>query len=275
VPPDAPARAVWTAPAGVVVGTATTLDGSGSTGDGALSCTWSYENSSGSTVWDTETGCRISKTFTSTGTKYVRLIVRDADGDTNSLKRSFNVAARSSRSRGVSASASAAEAAATSAYAFEEPFGSTLDAAAGGAAGRLYGADRTRAGRFGRALRFDGNGAYAALARPVADSGLSLSAWVRPAAGRRASGVFAARSSALASRRWSHLALVWDGTTVRVYVDGRRTETQRRSGTLVPGGPVIVGRGFRGTVDEVRIYGRLVSAREIRGVMRTGIASRR
>ncbi len=71
-----------------------TLDGSASKGDGPLVCTWSFEDQAGSTVYETLTGCKLSKTFQTTGTKYVKLTVRDADGDTNSNKQSFNVARR-------------------------------------------------------------------------------------------------------------------------------------------------------------------------------------
>ena len=47
--------------------------------------------SSGSTVWETISGCKLTKTFQTTGTKYVRLIVKDGDGDTDSNKQSFTV----------------------------------------------------------------------------------------------------------------------------------------------------------------------------------------
>jgi hypothetical protein len=90
--PDTPANAVWTAPSGAVVGTAVTLDGTSSTGDGTLSCSWSFENQDGSIIWETQTGCKLSKTFTVADTKYVKLTVTDADGDTSSNKKSFAVA---------------------------------------------------------------------------------------------------------------------------------------------------------------------------------------
>jgi hypothetical protein len=90
-PADVAAQAIWTAPTGVRVGYTVTLDGTASKGDGPLSCTWSFENQDGSKVWERISGCKITKKFTSRGTKYVRLIVRDADGDTDSVKRSFSV----------------------------------------------------------------------------------------------------------------------------------------------------------------------------------------
>jgi len=84
---------VWTAPTGAKVGTPVTLDGTRSTGDGALTCTWSFEDQAGTTVWETATGCKLVKTFQLVGAKYVRLTVRDADGDTNASLKSFSAAA--------------------------------------------------------------------------------------------------------------------------------------------------------------------------------------
>ena len=94
--PGVPAAAVWTAPQNVMVGQAVTLDGTGSAGDAPLSCTWTFEDQSGSTVFDTRTGCAIQMTFASSGTKYVRLSVADANGDTSADRQSFTVAAASS-----------------------------------------------------------------------------------------------------------------------------------------------------------------------------------
>jgi hypothetical protein len=89
---DTPAEAIWTAPTGKTVGTPVVLDGTASTGDDPLSCTWSFENSDGSILWEPPiTGCTIQKTFQYAGMKYVKLTVRDADGDTDSDKQSFAV----------------------------------------------------------------------------------------------------------------------------------------------------------------------------------------
>jgi hypothetical protein len=43
-------------------------------------------------VYERASGCRLGKTFTSPGTKYVRLLVRDADGDVDAQRKSFTVA---------------------------------------------------------------------------------------------------------------------------------------------------------------------------------------
>src|SRR5262249_51156302 len=87
------ATAVWTTPEGAVANKPVTLDGSGSTGTSSLTCTWDFENQTGSVVYDTRTGCKISFTFESAGTKYVALDVQGTDGATDENKQSFMVTA--------------------------------------------------------------------------------------------------------------------------------------------------------------------------------------
>ncbi len=92
VPPPDPVEAVWSAPTNPRVNVPVVLDGTRSTGNGALRCTWAFENETGTIVWQTREGCAIRFTFESTGAKYVRLSVRDANGDSASNKKSFLVA---------------------------------------------------------------------------------------------------------------------------------------------------------------------------------------
>jgi hypothetical protein len=91
-PPDELPQANWTAPADAQVGVPVTLDGSGSTGEAPLACTWSFENQAGDTVFQERSGCMIEFTFGATGTKYVRLEVRSGDGGSDSNRQSFVVA---------------------------------------------------------------------------------------------------------------------------------------------------------------------------------------
>ena len=86
-----PAKAVWTAPSGAATGQTVTLDGTRSTGDGPLTCTWSFENQDGSIVWGTQTGCKIQMTFQNADTKYVTLKVESANGTSDSNRQSFAV----------------------------------------------------------------------------------------------------------------------------------------------------------------------------------------
>lgn len=90
-PATTPVKAVWTVPSNVRVNKAVTLDGTRSTGTGTLTCTWSFEDQTGATVWETATGCKLSKAFSNADTKYVKLTVRDSTGATNSSRQSFAV----------------------------------------------------------------------------------------------------------------------------------------------------------------------------------------
>ncbi len=90
-PTNVLARAAWTAPANAQAGKQLPLDGTGSTGDAPMTCTWSFENQDGSVVWQTQSGCSIAFTFSEAGTKYVKLTVNDANGETDSNKQELTV----------------------------------------------------------------------------------------------------------------------------------------------------------------------------------------
>ena len=70
---------------------------------------------------------------------------------------------------------------------------------------------------------------------------------------------------------WSHLAVTSDGTTMRIYVNGVQTSTTPVGGTLpnTPG-PLRIGGNavwdnefFDGTIDDLRVYNRALSASEV------------
>jgi PKD repeat protein len=194
------------------------------------------------------------------------------------------------------------------AWGFDEPRGRrALDASGAGNHGRLSGPARTR-GRFGGALEFDGRGDWVTI--PDADAldlrtAMTLEAWVRPSArgamwrtiavkerGRRlayglyagpSGHVFTTREHALRGRRlplrrWSHLAMTWDGLIARLYVDGREVArhalvgpAEASSGPLRIGGNAIWPEWFRGRIDELRIYDRALTEAEIAADRRTAI----
>ncbi len=95
-PPPTPVKAIWTTPTGAEVGVPVTLNGSASTGEAPLTCTWSFENQTGTTVFGTQSGCKVSHTFTTAGAQYVNLTVTDANGESNADRQTFAVSAASS-----------------------------------------------------------------------------------------------------------------------------------------------------------------------------------
>ena len=200
------------------------------------------------------------------------------------------------------------------AYGFDERKGKVArDESRSGHRGRVRGARRTRAGHSGRALVFDGSRDFVKVRD--ADSldlgaDMTLEAWVRTAGRRRSGRVVLAkrrrntvsyalyagdregRPAAVASkrtgravhargklrpRRWTHLAMTYDGAQVRLYVDRRRVAARRRAGAPNAGaGPLLIGAGaggryFKGAIDDVRIYNRALGAGAIRRDMRAAV----
>ena len=75
----------------------------------------------------------------------------------------------------------------------------------------------------------------------------------------------------LTPNQWHHLAMSYDGDTLRLYTDGRevattKTQAKRRSGntSLVIGRRQDGGPKFMGCTDEVRLYNRVLRADEIK-----------
>jgi len=82
----------------------------------------------------------------------------------------------------------------------------------------------------------------------------------------------------LATGRWQHVASTWDGTTKRVYLDGV-LDTSETGGSLTANSlPLGIGRiltpvteeSLVGSLDDVRIYNRALSADEIRDLQQLG-----
>jgi PKD repeat protein len=198
------------------------------------------------------------------------------------------------------------------AYSFNEGTGTTVsDASGNGNKGTLSaGAKWTSQGRFGGAVLFDGISARIDIADSSSlrlTSSMTLEAWVNPAAvssawrdviykgndnyylmatstaasapaGRAGSGRVLATSS-LPVGTWTHLAVTYDQAAVRLYVDGTLTSSTPYSGAIPTsqnplqiGGDSIYGQYFKGSIDEVRIYGRALSQSEIQSDMMRAVA---
>ncbi len=191
------------------------------------------------------------------------------------------------------------------AYGFEETSGTlAADASPAKNNGTVNGATSTASGRFGRALSFDGVNDRVDV--PDAASldltgAMTLEAWVRPTTNagwrtallkeRGANLVYAlyasngarpttenfsaaenaaAGPSALALNAWTHLASTFDGSALRLYVNGTQVASKAASGVMPNtanplriGGNAVWGEYFSGLIDEVRVYNRALSAVEI------------
>jgi glucose/arabinose dehydrogenase len=200
------------------------------------------------------------------------------------------------------------------AYSFNEGTGSiAVDSSGNGNSGTLGGATWVTSGKYTNALVFNGAGSIVTVAdSPSLDltTGMTLEAWVNPSTrgdfwrdvvykgdndiyylegtapnviGPGTGGTFSSAPlnapTPIPLNAWSHLAATYDGTTLRMYVNGvqvaSRAQTgpiNKSSGPLTIGGDSLYGQYWNGLIDEVRVYNRALSAAEIATDMNTAIA---
>jgi hypothetical protein len=202
------------------------------------------------------------------------------------------------------------------AYSFNEGAGSTVgDASGTGNAGTINGATWTTAGRFGNALSFNGTSSFVTVPDSPAlrlTAGVTLEAWVNPstvtpawrpvifkgdldywmqpttAGGPPNGGVTIAggswhdtyATSVLPINTWTHLALTYDGSALRLYVNGSQVSSSSVTGTIrTSSNPLEIGADtifyshyFAGLIDEIRVYNRALSLAEIQNDMNTPLA---
>ena len=84
------------------------------------------------------------------------------------------------------------------------------------------------------------------------------------------SALSASSPPALGLSTWTHLAMTWDGSVLRLFVDGAEVAAQPAPGALLTstgqlriGGNSLRGEFFTGLIDEVRVYDRALSAMQI------------
>ena len=202
------------------------------------------------------------------------------------------------------------------AYAFNAGVGTTVvDGSGNNNTGTITGAAWNATGKFGNSLTFNGT-SNVVLINPSNSlnltTAMTLEAWVFPTASQSgwrtilqreadayllhagsvdvgalrptAGGTFGSAfdvlgaPSAIPLNTWSHVAVTWDGATMRFYVNGTQVATKARTGTLQAvttpvriGANSYAGENFLGRIDEVRIYNRALSAAEVTTDMNTPI----
>ncbi len=244
-------------------------------------------------------------TAVANGTHKVAARARDAVGNTTT---SVEVT--------VTVSNTAAPTGLVAAYGFEETSGTAVNDSSpaknnGTAVG---GAISTASGRFGRALSFDGVNDKVEVPDSASlelVNALTVEAWVQPKSSRLHAPVVTKETSnyytykleaggevkgipegfisdapwswedaedtkALPNGTWSHLAMTYDGTNMRLYVNGTLVSTRIAAKPTVNGLKLMIGayktsNFYEGLIDEVRIYNRALSTSEIGADMNTAV----
>ena len=67
--------------------------------------------------------------------------------------------------------------------------------------------------------------------------------------------------------RWYHFAVTFDGKTMKIYIDGELNNEVPNHVPIVPSeSDLVIGQGFPGTIDEVRVYNKALSQPEIQNI---------
>jgi len=166
------------------------------------------------------------------------------------------------------------------------------------------------AGRYGRGLAFNGSNSWVTVNSSASlnlVNALTLEAWVSPAVSsgwrtimmKELDAIYELYASSnkgpgggvnvgghkevfsntrLPTNTWSHVAVTWNGATLRLYVNGVQVASRAVAGTLPTtsnplriGGNANWGEYFAGAIDEVRVYNRALSAAEVQSDMNTPI----
>jgi chitodextrinase/dihydrofolate reductase len=190
------------------------------------------------------------------------------------------------------------------AYGFNEGTGTTVaDASGHGNTGTITNATWTT-GKYGKGLSFNGSNTLVTINDSASlhlTAAMTLEAWVNmgivdnqwedivykgndnyyleatssknvPAGGGTfgTAGAAAYGTSALPQNAWTHVAVTYDGATLRLYVNGVQVSSLARTGNLVTstnplqiGGDSFYRQYFNGIIDEVRVYNVALTAAQI------------
>jgi hypothetical protein len=198
------------------------------------------------------------------------------------------------------------------AYGFNETSGPNAnDETTNNNDGTISGATHITSGKYGSALAFDGTNDVVVVTDSTSlhlSSGMTLEAWVYPTSAlsnwkailqKETDAYFLnANTSAnhaggggtfggtccgvvqspgpLPVNQWTHVAATYDGSMLRLYLNGSPAGSQAQTGSVqVTSTPLRIGGNtygtefFPGRIDEVRIYNRALSQGEIQGDMNT------
>ena len=215
-----------------------------------------------------------------------------------------------------SATTPAAPTGLVAAYAFDEGSGTTVtDASGNGNNGTITNATWATAGKYGEALQFNGTNALVTIPNAASlqlSTGMTLEAWVNPStvnanwrdviykgndnyyleatstnASKPDAGLIAGGSYAdafgtakLTASTWSFLTETYDGSTLRLYVNGTQVASTAHTGAIATstnplqiGGDSLYGQYFAGLIDEVRVYNVALTAAQIQTDMTTPVSN--
>ena len=255
-------------------------------------------------------------TTTGTGTTYKDTSVVASTSYSYRVRATDAAGNLSPYSNTASATTPAAPSGLVAAYGFEEGSGTTVtDASGNGHTGTITNATWAATGKYGKALQFNGTNALVSIPSAASlqlSTGMTLEAWVNPStvnaiwrdviykandnfyleatstnaskpdAGLIAGGSYADAygTAALTANTWSYLTETYDGSTLRLYVNGTQVASTAHTGAIATstnplqiGGDSLYGQDFAGLIDEVRVYNVALTAAQIQTDMATPVGS--
>ena len=249
------------------------------------------------------------------GAAYAVTVKTNPSGQTCSVSNgSGTVGSANVTNVAVSCAAATGPSGLVAAYGFDEGSGTSVtDASGNGNNGTISNATWAATGKYGKALQFNGSSATVNIPDSASlhlTTGMTLEAWVNPStvnanwrdviykgndnyyleatssnaskpdAGLIAGGSYADAygTAALTANSWSYLTETYDGSNLRLYVNGTLVATTAHTGSITTstnqlqiGGDSIYGQYFAGMIDEVRIYNTALTATQIQTDMTTPI----
>ncbi len=196
-------------------------------------------------------------------------------------------------------------------YSMDEPSGSAVrDTSFNNANGLTVGSPTWGAGKVGGAVTLNGSSQYVTGQDVDSATTITVGAWVNPSASQTSKVIskastttdnqgviqlaanvpsfkltvggseYTASGSALSNSTWTYLAGTYDGSNVRLYVNGAQANATPATGAIATNAFVwtagrdanAAGNYFNGSIDEVKVFSRALSANEIKAEYDAGVA---